>query len=160
MKILSEGYIEINKSNYIRSLKTKNTKIMSYLNTTEKGILLTDLIDMAKSDGMVNFSEMTYLVWVAQKLGVSQSELEQLMERKPSAFDHISPNHRLEQFQRLLNMMFVDTQVEAEEIEKCRELAYKMKLDQNKVDHLLTEIEKNPKVMIDLETLKAKFEVS
>lgn len=133
---------------------------MSYLNTTEKGILLTDLIDMAKSDGMVNFSEMTYLVWVAQKLGVNQSELEQLMERKPSDFDHISPNHRLEQFHRLLNMMFVDTQVEAEELEKCRELAYKMKLDKSKVDSLLAEIKENPKVMIDLEALKAKFEAS
>lgn len=131
---------------------------MSYISPGEKSILLADLIALAKSDGVVNFSEMTYLLWVAQRLGVNQSELETLMSRKPSDFDKVSPNQRLEQFHRLLNMMFVDTQVEAEELEKCRELAYKMGLDRAKVDQLLSEIAVNPQVMVDLETLKSKFE--
>ena len=131
---------------------------MDYLNSTEKSILLTDLIDLAKSDGAVNFSEMTYLVWVAQKLGVSQSELESLMTRQRSDFDHISPSQRLEQFHRLLSMMFVDTDVAPEEMEKCRELAYKMGLDRSKVDYLLDEIAKSPEVRLDLETVRAKIE--
>lgn len=131
---------------------------MSYLSPTEKSILLTDLTDLAKSDGTVNFSEMTYLVWVAQKLGVDQKELESLMTRTRSDFDHISPNQRLEQFHRLLNMMFVDTEVAPEEMEKCRELAYKMGLDRSKVDHLMDEISKSPEVMLDLEAVKGMFE--
>lgn len=131
---------------------------MSYLSPTEKSILLTDLTDLAKSDGTVNFSEMTYLVWVAQKLGVEQKELESLMTRTRSDFDHISPNQRLEQFHRLLNMMFVDTEVASEEMEKCRELAYKMGLDRSKVDHLMDEISKSPEVMPDLETVKDMFD--
>tara|TARA_R110000850_G_scaffold42131_1_gene108437 strand:- start:4 stop:405 length:402 start_codon:yes stop_codon:yes gene_type:complete len=131
---------------------------MAYLSDNEKAILLTDLIDLAKSDGVVNFSEMTYLLWVSQKLGVTQQELTKLMDRSNSAFDRVSPNQRLEQFHRLLNMMFVDTEIDTAELEKCRELAYKMGLDRPKVDSLLSEIAKNPSVMVDLETLKGKFE--
>ncbi len=131
---------------------------MSYLSESEKTILLTDLMDLAKSDGIVQFSEMTYLVWVAQKLGVHQADLKKLMDKKVSAFDRISPDQRLTQFHRLLSMMFVDTDIAPAELEKCRELAYKMGLDPSKVDTLLSEIEKNPTVRIDLENLKAKFE--
>lgn len=131
---------------------------MANLSDNEKAILLTDLIDLAKSDGVVNFSEMTYLLWVSQKLGVNQEELTKLMDRKNSTFDRVSSSQRLEQFHRLLNMMFIDTEIETTELEKCRELAYKMGLDRTKVDNLLAEIAKNPGVRMDLETLKDKFE--
>lgn len=131
---------------------------MAYLSDNEKAILLTDLIDLAKSDGVVNFSEMTYLLWVSQKLGVNQEELTKLMDRKNSTFDRVSSSQRLEQFHRLLSMMYVDTEIDVAELEKCRELAYNMGLDRTKVDNLLTEIAKNPGVRMDLETLKGKFE--
>lgn len=133
---------------------------MSYLSSTEKNVILTDLIDLAKADGMVNFSEMTYLLWVSQKLGVGQQELQSLMNRQRSDFDMISPDQRLEQFHRLLNMMYVDTQIETSEVEKCRELGYKMGLERSKVDHLLTKVEENPELITDLDEVKKHFERS
>lgn len=133
---------------------------MSYLSSTEKNVILTDLIDLAKADGMVNFSEMTYLLWVSQKLGVGQQELESLMNRQRSDFDMISPDQRLVQFHRLLNMMYVDTQMETSEVEKCRELGYKMGLERSKVDHLLAEVEENPELIADLDKVKKHFSVS
>ncbi len=131
---------------------------MSYLSSTEKNVILTDLIDLAKADGMVNFSEMTYLVWVSQKLGVGQQELESLMSRQRSDFDMISPDQRLEQFHRLLNMMYVDTQMDTSELEKCRELGYKMGLERSKVDHLLGAVVDTPELIADFEAMKVRFE--
>lgn len=133
---------------------------MSYLSSTEKNVILTDLIDLAKADGMVNFSEMTYLLWVSQKLGVGQQELQSLMNRQRSDFDMISPDQRLEQFHRLLNMMYVDTQMETSEVEKCRELGYKMGLECSKVDHWLAKVEENPELIADLDEVKKHFSVS
>lgn len=133
---------------------------MSYLSSTEKNVILTDLVDLAKADGMVNFSEMTYLVWVSQKLGVGQQELEGLMSRQRSDFDMISPDQRLEQFHRLLNMMYVDTQMDTSEQEKCRELGYKMGLERSKVDHLLERVGENPGLIADLDEVKKHFERS
>lgn len=133
---------------------------MSYLSSTEKNVILTDLIDLAKADGMVNFSEMTYLLWVSQKLGVGHQELQSLMNRQRSDFDMISPDQRLEQFHRLLNMMYVDTQMETSEVEKCRELGYKMGLERSKVDHWLAKVEENPELIADLDEVKKHFSVS
>lgn len=133
---------------------------MSYLSSTEKNVILTDLIDLAKADGMVNFSEMTYLLWVSQKLGIGQQQLQSLMNGQRSDFDMISPDQRLEQFHRLLNMMYVDTQMETSEVEKCRELGYKMGLERSKVDHLLANVEENPGLIADLDEVKKHFSVS
>lgn len=133
---------------------------MSYLSSTEKNVILTDLIDLAKADGMFNFSEMTYLLWVSQKLGVGQQQLQSLMNRQRSDFDMISPDQRLEQFHRLLNMMYVDTQMETSEVEKCRELGYKMGLERSKVDHWLAKVEENPELIADLDEVKKHFSVS
>ena len=131
---------------------------MRNLSSTEKDVILTDLIGLAKSDGAVNFSEMTYLVWVAQKLGVDQKELEKLLNRQRSDFDMISPDQRVQQFHHLLSMMFVDTRVEKEELEKCKDLGYKMGLDRNKVDQLIEDISENPDLQISLGELQTKFE--
>lgn len=130
---------------------------MSYLSTTEKNVMLMDLIDLANADGIVNFSEMTYLLWVSQKLGVGQQELEGLMSRKRSDFDMVSPDQRLDQFHRLLNMMYVDKQMETSEVDKCRELGYKMGLEPAKVDRLLSKVLENPELIADLGQMKKHF---
>jgi uncharacterized tellurite resistance protein B-like protein len=131
---------------------------MPYITASEKTAILRDLIALAKSDGLVSFTEMTYLIWVAQKLGVSQLELQQIQQQVPSAFDRVSPDQRLEQFHRLLHMMFIDTQVLPEEIEKCRELALNMGLEATKVDKLLHELTQQPGLTMDLEGLRARYE--
>lgn len=131
---------------------------MTYISASEKTAILKDLIELAKSDGMVSFSEMTYLIWVAQKLGVGQAELERMHSSIRSDFDQISPDQRLEQFHRLLHMMFVDTELRPEEVEKCKTLAYKMGLEPRKVDLLLAEVQENPKLMLGLAELKERYE--
>ena len=132
---------------------------MNALTHPEKITILTDLIALAKSDGMVNLSELTYLLWVAQKLGISKQELETLTNRQHSDFDFVAPGQRLEQLHRMLSMMFVDSHLANEEMEKCRDLAYKMGLDPAMVDELLHDISQAPDKIIDLDAIKAKFGV-
>jgi uncharacterized tellurite resistance protein B-like protein len=131
---------------------------MNYLGTHERKNVVAGLIAMAKSDGTFNMAELTYLIWVAQKLGMNQSELMQLANEDAPAYAHISPSQRIEQFHRILNMMFIDGKVEPAEIDSCKSLAYNMGLNRNKVDLFMTQIAENSQMIIELEDLKRTFE--
>ena len=47
--------------------------------------------------------------------------------------------------------------MEVEEIESCKEIAYRIGLEPSKVDAFMEEVRANPKIMVDLETLEASF---
>ena len=131
---------------------------MDYLDLREKQNAIADLIDLAKSDGQFNMAEATYLIWVSQRMGINQNDLQKLIEGERPILRNISEDQRLHQLHRLLNMVFVDGVVEDDELDKCRELSAKLGLDQAKTDHLIDEIKRNPKTMIEFDDLKAKFE--
>ena len=119
--------------------------------------MLRDLIELAKSDGNFNMAELSYLVWVAHKLDVNQGELKSLMAGDKPVFRQISKHQRLNQFHRLINMMFIDNQIQPEELGKSKELAMKMGLDMVKTNKLLDEIKDNPSVMVKYEDMERVF---
>ena len=131
---------------------------MDYLSYEEKRNLIAHLIDLAKADGNVSMPEMTYLIWVAQKLNISQTELMDLTNGKRPFFHSVPSDQRLEQFHKMLNMVFVDGNVDDSELESCRAIAYQIGLDRPKVDKLLAMVKADPKTIVDFETLKASFE--
>ena len=130
---------------------------MSYASATEKKTMLADLVELAKSDGVVTIPELTYLIWVAEKLGVDKSELMLLVNGERPSYRKISLSQRLEQFHRMLNMIYIDGTVEVEEIKSCKAIAYQIGLDGTKVDAFMEEVKTNPKTMVDLDTLKGSF---
>ena len=131
---------------------------MTYINSEEKKSLMADLIYLAKSDGTVSMPEMTYLIWVAQKIGLDQTELMLLANGNRPTYRSISAEQRLEQFHKMLNMVFVDGKVEVSELDSCKAIAYQIGLDRAKVDALIAEVKANPATMVDFEALKAIFE--
>jgi uncharacterized tellurite resistance protein B-like protein len=134
--------------------------LMPYLSSEEKNNLIADLIDLAQVDGNVSMPEMTYLIWVAQKLGVTQEELMHLAKGNRPTYRSTTAAQRVDQFHKMLNLLFVDGKVDAAELEFCKTLAHQLGLDRAKVDAFVAEIEANPTKMLDLDTLKAGFNVA
>lgn len=121
--------------------------------------MFDDLVELAKSDGAVTIPELTYLIWVANKLGVDKAGLMEFIHDKRPSYRKVSLNQRLEQFHRMLNMIYIDGSAEAEEIESCKGLAYQIGLEPLKVDAFMGKVKANPSAPIDLETVKASFKV-
>ena len=130
---------------------------MSYTSDTEKKTMLTDLVELAKSDGVVSIPELTYLIWVANKLGVSKSGLMAFVNEKRPSYRKVSLNQRTEQFHRMLNMVFIDGDVADEELGSCKAIAYQIGLEPSKVDVFMKEVKANRSSIPDLEKLKACF---
>ena len=130
---------------------------MNYTSATEKKTMLADLVELAKSDGVVTIPELTYLVWVANKLGVDKSELMTIVNEKRPSYRKVSINQRVEHFHRMLNMVFVDGVVTDEEIDSCKAIANQIGLDSSKVDAFMEEVKANPSSLSDIELLKARF---
>ena len=63
---------------------------MSYISANDKKTMIADLVELAKSDGVITIPELTYLIWVADKLGVSKSGLMELVNIKRPSYRKIS----------------------------------------------------------------------
>ena len=103
---------------------------MSYRGIQGKYGHVRNLINLAKSDGNLNVAELTYIVWVSQKLGMSQGELEQLVNEEQDSYSvPFNKEDRLKQFHELINIIFVDGIVAYEEVQYLSEIANKVGLN-------------------------------
>jgi len=111
---------------------------MSYKGLQDSYSHVRNLINMAKSDKTVNVAELTYIIWVSQKLGLSQGELDQLISEDEVPYSPPFNNEdRLKQFHELINLMFVDGIIADEELQYLSEIASKMGLNPNGTKKLL-----------------------
>lgn len=106
---------------------------MAYQNTYEKNSIISQLIDIAKADGVVNIAEVSYIFWLAQQLEISQKELSRLMNKPAQLNAPIDLKSRVLQFQRCLTVMCIDNEITKSEIEKCKAIALDLRLDSLKI---------------------------
>ena len=103
---------------------------MSYKGLQDSYSHVRNLINMAKSDKTVNVAELTYIIWVSQKLGLSQGELDQLISEDEVPYaPPFNNDDRLKQFHELINLMFVDGVIADEEVQYLSEIAKQMGLN-------------------------------
>ena len=130
---------------------------MNYISLDEKFSHIRNLIEMAKSDGNLNMAELTYISWVAMKLGVSTTDLNRLFQEENKHVNSLSDKDRISRYHRIINMMYVDGKIDPNELNKCEELGVKMKLNKQKIEKLLGQISTNDNKMISLEELENLF---
>lgn len=118
---------------------------------------IRSLIKMAKSDGLVNLSELTYIVWFGQKLGLSKNELMNLADGEKEISAPFGREERLNLFYEIITMMYVDGQVHEEEIAQCKEMAVTFKLENDAINNLITHIQANQKDLISREEFDSFF---
>ena len=99
---------------------------------------IRNLINMAKSDKTVDVAEVTYIIWVSQKLGLSQAELDQLISEEGIPYSPPFNNEdRLKQFNELINLVFVDGVIADEEVQYLLVIANQMGLSPEGIKKLL-----------------------
>lgn len=117
-----------------------------------------NLINMAKSDKTVNVAELTYIIWVSQKLGLSQGELDQLISEEGIPYSPPFNNEdRLKQFHELTNLIFVDGVIADEEVQYLSEIAKQMGLNSDGTRKLLQALQEGGQ-MFDSGTMNSFFD--
>jgi len=117
---------------------------MAYTSLAEKNSVVSKLIELAKADGVVSPSEVTYVFWIANKLEVSQAELQRLFAEAAPHYSPITLKDRALQFHKCLNIIVLDGVVSAPEVEKCLEIAKELKLPEDKTLTLIEDLKTNP----------------
>jgi len=98
---------------------------------------------MAKSNGLENLTELDFIVWVTQKLGLSQEELEVIASEEDSFSYPFSNEERKNIFYDLLNIIYKDNPIDESELIHCEDLATQMNLDAVDTKKLMSEIKRN-----------------
>jgi uncharacterized tellurite resistance protein B-like protein len=115
----------------------------------EKYNHLRVLLQMAKADGFVNIAELTYIVWVSQKLGIDKEKLDELANEEGNFSAPFSKEERNNLLYEVTKMMYVDGEVLETEIQLLKELSNKLSIASNKQTSLLGYVKENSSDLMD-----------
>jgi uncharacterized tellurite resistance protein B-like protein len=132
---------------------------MSYQSLAEKNSLVSHLIEIARADGLVNMSEISYIFWTAQQLQLSHQELKSLFEKPARPVAPITLRDRVEAFHKCLTLMTMDNDVSIGEISTCHKIASELKLDKTKTENLLQLIPNKEGDLISVDEMKTHYGV-
>ena len=116
---------------------------MSYIGLQENYNRIRSLMQMAKSDGLVNLAELTFIVYVAQKIGLSKGGLDELAKEEGNFSAPFSISDRKEILYDIIKVMYVDGTVVQSELQQFEDLARQMKIEKKGTEALLTHLKNN-----------------
>jgi len=123
----------------------------------EKLSIISDLIQLAKSDSVIKEMELTFIKAIANSLQITGAEVEVLVN-KPIAKIILNPeSERILQFHRLILVMNVDQHTSIEEIDKIRNFGLKMGLPPTAISEVLAMMNDYENKMIPPEELLKVF---
>ncbi|NQY06791.1 MAG: TerB family tellurite resistance protein [Flavobacteriaceae bacterium] len=112
----------------------------------EKLSILTEMIAFAKSDNKVSEVEYSFLLAVANQIGVDKSEFDALFHHPAPLKPIANESERIVQFHRLVLLMNIDQNVHEEERIRLHQFGLRMGLNplaMDKVLEIMTEYENN-----------------
>jgi len=130
---------------------------MSYQSLSEKLSLVTNLIEIAKADGFVNLSEVSYIFWTSQQLQLSELELERLFEKAAPLAVPISTGERVEVFHKCLTIVAIDNNLSEPEFDKCAQIAKDLRLEDKRVATSFELVRAKKGDLISLNELQSEF---
>lgn len=130
---------------------------MSYIGLQENYNRIRALIQIAKSDGQVNLAELTYIIWLSQKLGISKSELNELVNEVGNFSAPFSKDERTTLLYDIVKLMYVDGKVAPEELKHIESIAQQMNFDNTSIQSLLASIKEQGKKLMDKADFDAIF---
>lgn len=123
----------------------------------EKLSLLSEMIEFAKADH--NFKEMEYsfILAVAEQIGVSKEEVDSLQQQRVTK-KHLKPeSQRILQFHRLILLMNIDQETSDAELVSIKKIGLSMGLRPEAIDTVLEEMHNYPNKVIPAQKLIAIF---
>jgi len=114
-----------------------------HLNKEQKLNLLSQLVKMAKADKVFKFVEFKYLTDVAEVLGITSGQLDEIIEKDIVAPIPKKMPDRTRQIYRLSVMMMVDGEISKEEMILLKNYAVELGLDPSGVELMIHRMEQN-----------------
>ncbi|WP_348799570.1 TerB family tellurite resistance protein [Flavobacterium adhaerens] len=134
-------------------------KISILMNTQEEKIkLLSEMIAFSLVDGRLHEREYQFVWIVAQELGISREEFNELFRKELPSGVAKTEFERIQQFYRLALLMHCDGILHPKEKEAIRQIAINMGLNPSATNRILKLMEKSPNGIIDPEVLLRLFQ--
>ncbi len=122
--------------------------------------LLSEIIQMAKADQVIKESEYGLLQELALQFGIGKDEFENLLYQKPQKAVINSHEERIDQFHRLIRMLYVDGEQHFLELDLLRVMGISIGLKPSTVLKLIQEMQKHPEGNITKTALlEASFKI-
>jgi uncharacterized tellurite resistance protein B-like protein len=130
------------------------------MNTThkEKINLLSEMIAFSVIDGRLHEREYQFVWIVAQELGISKKEFNDLFHKELPSSVIKSEFERIQQFYRLALLMHCDGVLHQKEEEAIRQIAINMGLNPSATNRVLRLMKSSPNAMIAPEVLLEYFQ--
>ena len=103
---------------------------------------IKNLLEVAISDGELDDSELELIISIAGKFDITRNEVISIKENHQD-IEFIPPSSysaKVKLMEDLVKVLLADKKIEEEEIEICKELALKLKLNSMVVDDLISSI--------------------
>jgi uncharacterized tellurite resistance protein B-like protein len=129
------------------------------MNTQEEKIsLLSEMITFSVIDGRLHEREYQFVWIVAQELGISKKEFNDLFHQELPTKVVKSEFERIQQFYRLALLMHIDGVLHEKEEEAIRQIAINMGLNPSATNRVLKLMKASPNVMIPPQVLLEHFQ--
>ncbi|HPF11659.1 MAG TPA: TerB family tellurite resistance protein [Flavobacteriaceae bacterium] len=99
--------------------------------------LLSDLIFLAKADGIIDPSERDFIHRIGQRMGLDSNAIDALFQNPVPSVPLFTELERITHFHRLLLVMNVDRETHEKEIIALRNFGLKMGIRQGAIDQIL-----------------------
>ena len=124
----------------------------------EKINLLSEMIAFSLIDGRLHEREYQFVWIVAQELGISKKEFNELFHQELPTGVIKSEFERIQQFYRLALLMHVDGVIHQKEEEAIRQIAINMGLNPSATSRILKLMKTSPSAIIPAEVLLNHFQ--
>ncbi|MGQ7946904.1 TerB family tellurite resistance protein [Flavobacterium sp. WC2509] len=129
------------------------------MNTQEEKIkLLSEMIAFSVVDGRLHEREYQFVWIVAQELGISRAEFNDLFRKELPTGVIKSEFERIQQFYRLALLMHCDNVLHPKEQEAIRQIAINMGLNPSATNRILKLMQAAPNGIISPEVLLSLFQ--
>ncbi len=125
----------------------------------EKISHLNDLIQLSRVDGNESLNEVNFINSVADRLGISRSDLEKIRKSQTEVtFNPPKDMYQLMmQFHRLIVLMGIDRIISQEEKSFCQELGLKMNLKKAAIEEIIDKAIDTPRHVISVDEIENIF---
>ncbi len=120
--------------------------------------LISDLIILAKADEKIMASEYDFILRIAERMDVSQEEVDQLIKNPLPSLPLVSEIERITHFHKLILLMNVDWEAHKKEVEVLRNFGLKLGIRPAAIDRIMARTQEYENRVIPSEELIKIFQ--
>ena len=128
------------------------------MNNLHAKSLLSDLIFLAKADGVVDPAEYDFIHRIGQRMGLDFDSIESLFEKPEPSVPLFTELERITHFHKLLLVMNVDRETHEKEVIALKNFGLKMGIRPGAIDQILERMNKHEDKLIPSDELIRIFQ--